>query len=80
MIYVLIPHTAQDWEHSRIFLTYAMVEQIALRTAQQLVREGRDEDWCSITGYDGVDEVHPRFLYWVGGGRLQREPVPSPSP
>jgi hypothetical protein len=80
MIYVLIPHAAQHWDHMRIFVTYALMEQVALRTAFALVREGKDENWCTVTAYEGTDEAHPHFLYWVQNGRLQREPVPSPSP
>ena len=80
MIYVLLPHTAKTWEHARIFLSYALVEQITLQTARALVRGGELEDWCTITAYDGMDEVHPVFVFWVEGGRLHRESVPSPSP
>jgi hypothetical protein len=80
MIYVLIPHTAQRWDHMRIFLTFALMEQTVIRTANALVREGKSENWCTVTAYDGTDEVQSHFLYWVQNGRLQRSPVPSPSP
>lgn len=80
MVYVLVPHTARGWAHARIFLSYAFVEQIALQTARAIVATGGQEDWCTITAYEGTDEVLPRFVYWVEGGRLFRDDVPSPSP
>jgi len=80
MLYVLIPHTAQHWEHMRIFGSFAAMEQVALQTAIALVREGQSENWCTVMAYEGTDELHPHFLYWVQNGRLQRDAVPSPSP
>ena len=80
MLYVLVPHSAQAWTRARIFLSYALVEQIALQTADVHVREGRQEDWCTITAYEGTDEALPRFVYWVEGRRLRREAVPNRSP
>lgn len=80
MIYCLVPHVAQHWEHMRLFLSYSSMEQVALETARAILASGGDEDWCVITAYEGVDEAHAQFTYWVQGGRLHRDAVPSPSP
>lgn len=80
MIYLLIPHRAVSWEDFRFFLTYSAAEQQVLQTAVALAREGRQEDWCTLVGLDGVDEVRPYFVYTLEGGRLRRDSWPSPSP
>lgn len=81
MLYVLIPHMAESWEHFRMFSSYSAVEQIALHVARERASKGHDPDWCSIIGYNsGIDEYHPVFLYTiVGMTHLQRERLPTPS-
>lgn len=81
MLYVLIPHAAESWEHFRMFSSYSAAEQIALHVAKERVTQARDPDWCSIIGYSvGIDEFHPVFIYTiVDATRLHRERLPIPS-
>ena len=80
MLFVLIPHEARNEEDFRFFLTFSSAEQVVLLTAKGFEQLGQDPSWCYLIGYDGVDELRPVFLYTVSGGRLQRDPFPSPSP
>lgn len=81
MLYVLIPHTAQTWEHFRMFASYTAVEQTALHVARERAANHQDPDWCFIIGYDaGIDEYHPMFVYTIlDPTRLGRERLPTPS-
>jgi len=81
MMYVLVPHVSEVWEHVRFFSTYASVEAVALRTARAIEAQGGDPDWCIVVGLDGIEELTPHFLFTlVGSARLHREPWPTPSP
>lgn len=81
MIYVLVPHRAQSRADVRYFTTFACAEQAVFLAAQGYASQGEDPDWCTLTAYEGVDELHPVFLYTlIAPGRLHREPYPSPSP
>lgn len=80
MMYVLIPRAARAWTDLRIFNTYAAAEQVALRTARILQSERKSPDWCEIVAYEGIDELHPTFVFTlVGAQRLHREEWPTPS-
>jgi hypothetical protein len=81
MIYVIFPHDDLTWNSARLFTSYSAMEQAVLIAARGFKREGYDPDWCFIVAYDGVDELHPIFLYTIVNGiRLQRQAFPSPSP
>lgn len=80
MIYMLVPHEARSWEDFRMFTSYSAAEQIILHTARALSREGHSPDWCSLIAYEGLDEIHPVFVYSIVAGRLLREKWVSPSP
>jgi hypothetical protein len=81
MLFVLIPHAARNEGDFRFFLSFSAVEQAAFVTAKGFEQSGVSPEWCYVIAYDGVDELHPVFLYTlVGSGYLQRDPYPSPSP
>ena len=79
-MYLVVPRTSRGWEHNRVFFTYSSMEQLVLQTAKCIVESGGSEDWCVVIGYDGVDEGHPAFMYWVESGCLYRDKFPNPSP
>lgn len=81
MLYVVIPHTATNWETVRIFTNYAAAEQSVLLAAKGFEREGYSPDWCTLIAYDGIDELLPVFVYFITDSRhLHRAPWPSPLP
>ena len=80
MIYVLIPHAGRSLEDSHLFTSFSLVEQRILAVARSYREAGLDPDWGYIVAYEGLDQLHPVFLYTVVGDRLHREPYPSPSP
>jgi hypothetical protein len=80
-LYMLIPHQARSNEDVRYFTTFASAEQSVFLAAQGYASRGEDPDWCTLVAYDGVDELHPVFLFTIiAPDRLRRDPYPSPSP
>lgn len=81
MLYVLIPHMARTLEDSHFFTSFSLVEQRFLAIARSYREAGLDPDWGFIVAYEGLDQLHPVFVYrLIGEDRLHREPYPSPSP
>jgi hypothetical protein len=81
MLFVVIPHSGGSYEDFRFFSTFSSAEQAILLAAKGFERSRQNPDWCYMVGYDGIDELHPVFLYTITATlQLYREPYPSPSP
>ena len=81
MLYIVVPHRALTHDSMRFFTSYSAVEQAVLTAAKGFELGGFDPDWCCVIGYEGIDELHPVFLYTLRGSeKLVREKWPSPSP
>ena len=81
MLFVVIPHEERSYEDFRYFSTFSSAEQAVLVAAKGFRRLGQNPDWCILIAYDGIDELHPVFLYTITPMiQLYREPYPSPSP
>lgn len=73
MFYILIPLGAHDLVNMRFFGTYAWLETVMLRRARERITEGLHPKWCYAIGYDGDEELHPRFIFEItSAGILQR--------
>jgi len=72
MLYLLVPTGTPEWSDMRVFTSFSAVEQIVEREALRRNQQRITDAWCYVIAYEGVDELHPVWGYYLIDGRLQR--------
>lgn len=72
MLYLLVPTGNSEWQDMRLFTSFSAMEQVVDKEIERRRREKLHEQWCFVVAYDGTDELHPIWGYYVMDGYLQR--------